>query len=55
LAEGKADDERLTELAEKEVTPALLALGSEEAESDPEIGGRSGGRRNGGSERRVSN
>lgn len=33
LKEGKARDERLTELAENEITPALLA-GSEDEESD---------------------
>jgi ferritin-like metal-binding protein YciE len=55
LQEGKAYDERLTELAEKEITPALLALeaeGEEEVEGEAPAKGR--GRKNGGSERRVS-
>jgi ferritin-like metal-binding protein YciE len=34
LKEGGAFDERLTKLAEKEVTPALLAMGEEEEESE---------------------
>jgi ferritin-like metal-binding protein YciE len=50
LKEGKAYDEQLTELAEKEVTPALLQQGGEEEEG----GGRNRGRKNGGSERRTS-
>lgn len=55
LKEGKAYDERLTQLAESEVTPALLALESEEESDEEEMesqGARS--RKNGGSERRVS-
>jgi ferritin-like metal-binding protein YciE len=55
LNEGKAYDERLTELAESEVTPALLALeaqGEDETEGEVPPKGRS--RKNGGSERRVS-
>jgi ferritin-like metal-binding protein YciE len=35
LKEGGAFDERLTKLAEKEVTPALLATDGEEGEPDP--------------------
>jgi ferritin-like metal-binding protein YciE len=49
LKEGKAYDERLTQLAEQEVTPALLAQGAGEEEVE---GSR--GRKNGGSERRTS-
>jgi ferritin-like metal-binding protein YciE len=50
LKEGKAYDERLTELAEQEVTPLLLQQGGEEEEGE----GRSQGRKNGRSERRAS-
>ena len=69
LKEGKAMDEQLTELAEQEITPQLLAeeLGEEEEEdeADPDLqageeedeeeesGGRKGSRRSGGSERRA--
>jgi ferritin-like metal-binding protein YciE len=49
LKEGKAYDERLTELAEQEVTPGLLQLGGGE-----EGAGRSRGGRNGRSERRAT-
>jgi ferritin-like metal-binding protein YciE len=58
LKEGKAYDERLTHLAETEVTPALLALESEESdsedseESEVESGARRS-RKGSGSERRV--
>jgi ferritin-like metal-binding protein YciE len=51
LKEGGAFDERLTKLAEKEVTPALLALQSEEEHTGdsrgggPAFGGGPGGRR----------
>jgi ferritin-like metal-binding protein YciE len=48
LKEGKAYDERLTQLAEQEVTPALLGQGIEEEGEGPR------GRKNGGSERRTS-
>jgi ferritin-like metal-binding protein YciE len=52
LKEGKAYDERLTQLAESEVTPALLSQGSEdEEEGEPTP---RAGRKNAGSERRVS-
>ncbi len=37
LKEGKAYDERLTQLAEKEVTPALLALESQDASDSDEL------------------
>jgi ferritin-like metal-binding protein YciE len=50
LKEGKAYDERLTELAEQEVTPLLLQQVGEEEEGE----GRSQGRKNGRSERRAS-
>lgn len=59
LKEGKRFDEQLTELAEQEITPALLSVESEDAEEgeEPE-GSGGGGRRNtsrdGGSDRRVS-
>ena len=52
IKEGKSFDEQLTSLAEEEVTPALLAEGSEEDEEEVEEAPRS--RRNGGSDRRVS-
>jgi ferritin-like metal-binding protein YciE len=53
LKEGKAMDEELTELAESEITPALLSGESDEEEqSDGSGGNRS--RKGGGSERRVS-
>jgi ferritin-like metal-binding protein YciE len=59
LKEGKAYDERLTQLAETEVTPALLALESEDEsdsedseESEVESGARRS-RKGSGSERRV--
>jgi ferritin-like metal-binding protein YciE len=43
LKEGGAFDERLTKLAEKEVTPALLAMGEEEEErEDSPQSGKSG-------------
>jgi ferritin-like metal-binding protein YciE len=51
IKEGKSFDEELTELAEKEVTPALLAQASEEGEGS--AGGRSRSNRNGG-ERRAT-
>jgi ferritin-like metal-binding protein YciE len=50
LKEGKAYDERLTQLAEQEVTPLLLQQGGEDEEGE----GRSHGRKNGKSERRAS-
>jgi len=52
LKEGKSLDERLTQLAEKEITPALLAGESEDAAAE----GRQGetrSRRDGGSERHA--
>jgi ferritin-like metal-binding protein YciE len=53
LKEGKALDEQLTQLAEQEITPALLTGESdEEEEGDSGSSGRS--RKSGGSERRVS-
>lgn len=52
LKEGGKFDERLTELAEKEITPLLLEAGSEENEDGQQGQGR--GRRNGGGERRTS-
>lgn len=64
LEEGKRFDEELTELAEREVTPALLAQGSEEDEEEEEevsddvdeaqSGGRKRSRKGGRSERRIS-
>ncbi len=59
LQEGKGYDERLTELAERELTPALVEAGSAEDESETEDedeaapGARRSGRRNGGAERRT--
>jgi ferritin-like metal-binding protein YciE len=53
LKEGGKFDERLTALAEKEITPALLARGRETAEDGQEGGGR-GRQENGGAERRAS-
>jgi ferritin-like metal-binding protein YciE len=53
LKEGGKFDQRLTELAEKEITPALLALGSERGEEGQEGGGR-GQQNSGGAERRAS-
>jgi ferritin-like metal-binding protein YciE len=55
LKEGKAYDERLTQLAETEVTPALLALESEEEAEDQAESQRGRSRKNGGSERRLAN
>jgi ferritin-like metal-binding protein YciE len=60
LKEGKQYDEKLTQLAEQEVTPALLSQHSESADDDEESetdADRSGGgqsRRNRGSEDRPS-
>jgi ferritin-like metal-binding protein YciE len=56
LKEGKELDEQLTELAEQEITPALLSAESEEEGEEEEGGGPTKGRsRNRGrSERRVS-
>jgi ferritin-like metal-binding protein YciE len=51
IKEGKSFDEELTELAEKEITPALLAQAS--GEDDGSTGGRSRSNRNSG-ERRAS-
>ena len=51
IKEGKSFDEELTELAEKEITPALLSQASEEGEGS--AGGRSRSNRNGG-ERRAT-
>jgi ferritin-like metal-binding protein YciE len=69
LEEGKTMDLQLTELAEQEITPQLLAEedaeAEEEEEADPDLAaaeeeeeeeagaGRKGSRRSGGSERRV--
>ena len=60
LEEGKDADEKLTELAESEITPALLEGASEsEEDADDEgdsaaAGGRSAKKKSGGSERRTS-
>jgi ferritin-like metal-binding protein YciE len=52
LKEGKAFDEELTQLAEKEVTPLLLSQSEEEDESETTTRGRSN--RGSGSERRTN-
>jgi ferritin-like metal-binding protein YciE len=52
LKEGKAFDEELTQLAEKEVTPLLLSQSEEEDESETTTRGRSN--RSSGSERRTN-
>jgi ferritin-like metal-binding protein YciE len=52
LKVGKAFDEQLTQLAEKEITPALLSESS--GEEQDEGAGRSRSRRNAGSERHTS-
>ena len=44
LKEGKEVDEALTELAEKEITPALLAQDSEEEEGAEEVDQGSNGK-----------
>jgi ferritin-like metal-binding protein YciE len=54
LKEGKSFDEQLTQLAEEEVTPALLAQGSEEEEEEPESSGRSRSNKDSGAERRAT-
>ncbi len=51
IKEGKSFDEELTELAEKEITPALLSQAS--GEDDGSTGGRSRSKGNGG-ERRAT-
>jgi hypothetical protein len=51
IKEGKSFDEELTELAEKEITPALLSQGA--AEDEGAGGNRSRANRNGG-ERRAT-
>jgi ferritin-like metal-binding protein YciE len=57
LNEGKSFDEELTQLAEKEIMPALMA-GEEDAEEDDSdeesSDGQAGSRRKAGSERRPS-
>ena len=58
LKEGKGYDERLTELAERELTPALVEAGAEDESEEDDEGesaptGRRSGRRNGGTERRT--
>lgn len=60
LQEGKSYDERLTQLAESELTPALLESGgtlADEADDEDEgeevQSGRRSGRRDGGAERRT--
>jgi ferritin-like metal-binding protein YciE len=59
VKEGKSFDEELTQLAEKEITPALMA-GEEDSEEDEagtdeqSSGGQGGSRRKAGSERRPS-
>lgn len=52
LKEGKAYDEELTQLAEKEVTPLLLA--EEPDEEEASTGARSRSGKNGGAERRAT-
>jgi ferritin-like metal-binding protein YciE len=54
LKEGKALDEKLTQLAEKEITPSLLAQASGEDEDEGDVQGGRSGRKNGGSERRTN-
>lgn len=55
LKEGKAYDEALTQLAEQDVTPALLAAGAEAEDEEEEEGETQARSRKGsGSERRVS-
>ncbi len=58
LKEGKSFDEQLTELAEKEITPALISAEEEmeeaEGEEEEQGGRRSRGRGKNGTERRVS-
>jgi ferritin-like metal-binding protein YciE len=51
IKEGKSFDEELTELAEKEITPALL---SQESGEDDVAGGSRSRAKNGGGERRAS-
>jgi ferritin-like metal-binding protein YciE len=69
LEEGKTMDEQLTQLAEQEITPQLLAAeeaeeedeeaageemeAGEEEDEEEQSGGRKGSRRSGGSERRA--
>lgn len=57
LKEGKAYDERLTQLAEKEITPQLLSEGMEEEGEEEEMTASRGksSRKNGSSERRNAN
>jgi ferritin-like metal-binding protein YciE len=54
LKEGAKFDERLTALAEKEITPALLSQRSEESEEERESDGQGRTRGSGRSERRAS-
>lgn len=56
LKEGKSFDEELTQIAEEEITPALLSSESEESAEEEEYSGegRRNAGRNGGSERRAS-
>jgi ferritin-like metal-binding protein YciE len=55
LKEGKSFDEKLTALAEKEITPALMsAEESEDMEEEREGNGHSRARRKDGAERRTS-
>jgi ferritin-like metal-binding protein YciE len=54
LNEGKMLDEELTELAEGEITPALLSGEAEEEEEEEEPSRMSGRGKRGGSERRPS-
>jgi ferritin-like metal-binding protein YciE len=54
LKEGKAMDEQLTQLAEKEITPALLTGESDEEQEDTDSGSSGRSRKSGGSERRVT-
>jgi ferritin-like metal-binding protein YciE len=54
LKEGKAMDEQLTQLAESEITPALLSGESDEEEEQSDGSGGNRSRKSGGSERRVN-
>jgi hypothetical protein len=54
LKEGKSFDEELTQFAEKEITPALIAAQDAEEEREESGDGQSGSRRDAGSERRPS-
>jgi ferritin-like metal-binding protein YciE len=53
LKEGGRFDERLTALAERELTPALLAIESDDEDSQPPTGGQRSSRKNERSEART--